>query len=271
MKITALTENTTKIPGLATVHGLSVHIETPKHKMLFDLGPDETFSKNAEALGIDLAEVDIVVISHGHYDHCGALGEFLEINDKAKVYIRRQAFDPHFADTGSSRKFNGLDADLAGNERLVFTDERSRIDDELFVFSGVSDILETNSRRVLFKQAPEGYVQDDFDHEQSLIVTADNKTVLFSGCSHAGIDSIMSAACRYQPGIEAVFGGFHMSNPDSGATEPEELMQGLAERLAAHEAVFHTCHCTGEKAYAFMLRTMGEKLKYFSAGTVVEL
>ena len=90
MKITALVENTTN-QGWRTVHGLSLYIETPGHKILFDVGPDDTIFKNAERAGVDLAAVDTLIISHGHSDHGGALKKFLDINHRAKVYIQRSA------------------------------------------------------------------------------------------------------------------------------------------------------------------------------------
>ena len=52
---------------------------------MFDTGQSELFSKNAEALGIDLGGVDIAVLSHGHYDHGGGLAKFLELNKTAPV------------------------------------------------------------------------------------------------------------------------------------------------------------------------------------------
>ena len=96
MKITALVENRSSC-DLTPVHGLSLYIETERHKLLFDLGPDGTLLKNAEKRGIDLGQVDAAVISHGHFDHGGALAAFLKVNHTAKVYIQRRAFEKHFS------------------------------------------------------------------------------------------------------------------------------------------------------------------------------
>ena len=73
MKITALLENKTNREDMLTEHGLSLYIETEKHKILFDMGQSDLFAKNAAALGIDLSSVDIAVLSHGHYDHGGGV------------------------------------------------------------------------------------------------------------------------------------------------------------------------------------------------------
>ena len=55
MKVTVLSDNTSK-SGLATEHGLSLYIETNKHRILFDFGASDLFVKNAERLGIDLTD-----------------------------------------------------------------------------------------------------------------------------------------------------------------------------------------------------------------------
>jgi len=271
MKITALLENTTIDTALTPKHGLSIYIETPKHKTLFDLGPDDTCLQNAQILGIDLAQVDTVVLSHGHYDHGGALASFLKINDNARLFLHRQAFEPHYHKRLFVKKYVGLDQNQANNARLSFTDDTVRIDDELFLFSDVEGQLDTKSSRSLLKKTADGYVRDDFAHEQSLIVTAEDKAVLFSGCSHRGISNILRAAAKHQPTIRAVFGGFHLFNPSTQAVEPAETIERLANELSELGTEFYTCHCTGNTAFEIMRGIMGDKIHYLSTGSVVEL
>ena len=269
MKIIALVENTVKDANLKQKHGLSVYIETQKHKVLFDLGPDETYLHNAKKLGIDLAEIDTVVISHGHKDHGGALASFLEVNRKAKIYLHQQAFEPHYIKVWFAKIPIGLNKKLAGNDRFIFTDGFMRIDDELCLFSDVEGTFDTASNRKLLKKTSKAYVQDDFSHEQSLIVTEGDKAVLFSGCSHRGIVNILHAAHRHQVNIQMVFGGFHLYNPASNVAEPNELVQELVKELSEWDIVYHTCHCTGNKAFQIMRDRMGDKMQYFYTGSAV--
>jgi 7,8-dihydropterin-6-yl-methyl-4-(beta-D-ribofuranosyl)aminobenzene 5'-phosphate synthase len=271
MRITALLENTTKDMALTPKHGLCIHIETSKHKILFDLGPDDTYLHNAQKIGVNLAEVDTVVLSHGHYDHGGGLAGFLKINDKAKFFLHRQAFAPHYFKVLFVKKYIGLDQSLADNDRITFTDDAMCIDDELFLFSDVEGQLDTKSSRALLKKTSDGYVRDDFAHEQSLIITAEDKAVLFSGCSHRGISNILRAAYKHQPVIQVVFGGFHLCNPVTKAAEPTEVVERLATELSARETVFYTGHCTGNKAFETMSDIMGNKVQYLSTGSVIEL
>lgn len=69
MIIKVLVENTAISEEYGKIHGLCLYIETEKHKILFDLGPDKLFLENAEKMGVKIEEIDTVVISHGHYDH----------------------------------------------------------------------------------------------------------------------------------------------------------------------------------------------------------
>ena len=87
-----LIENTPGAPGCLFEHGLSFYAETKNHKILADTGASGAFLKNAQTLGIDLRQVDTVVISHGHYDHGGGLLEFAALNPTAKIYLSKIDF-----------------------------------------------------------------------------------------------------------------------------------------------------------------------------------
>ena len=91
MKIQNLVENEQGKNGCLAEHGLSVYLETGKHKLLVDTGATDAFLRNAEFLGIDLKEVDILILSHGHYDHGGGILTFSKINPRARIYIREDA------------------------------------------------------------------------------------------------------------------------------------------------------------------------------------
>lgn len=87
LKIICLVEDIAKDP-LMGEHGLSLYIESDI-RILFDMGQSRLFAENARKLGVDLRDVDVAVISHGHYDHGGGLMHFLEINDSADVLMGR--------------------------------------------------------------------------------------------------------------------------------------------------------------------------------------
>ena len=167
MKITALVENKSNCE-LTPVHGLALYIETEKHKLLFDLGPDDTLLKNAEKRGIDLGQVDAVVISHGHFDHGGALAAFLEVNHTARIYVQRRAFEKHFSKSlGFVKVPVGLDQKLAEHPQVVLVDGERRIDEELLLFTVTStEKYHSMANDTLYDEAG----RDTFAHEQDLVI-----------------------------------------------------------------------------------------------------
>jgi 7,8-dihydropterin-6-yl-methyl-4-(beta-D-ribofuranosyl)aminobenzene 5'-phosphate synthase len=60
MRIVVLAENTASSDEYGAEHGLSLYIETKKHRLLFDTGASGLFAENAEKLGVELAGVDAV-------------------------------------------------------------------------------------------------------------------------------------------------------------------------------------------------------------------
>jgi 7,8-dihydropterin-6-yl-methyl-4-(beta-D-ribofuranosyl)aminobenzene 5'-phosphate synthase len=255
MRITSLLENTTERDDMQIEHGLSLYIETENRKILFDVGQTDMFRKNAEQLGIDLSEVDLAVISHGHYDHGGGLKSFLEINSHAPIYIRKNAFLPYY----NGDKYIGLDPALKDEPRLVFTEDEYKIDSDLTLFS----CNERARKRApipsaLTEKVGECLIPDQFLHEQYLLIEENGIRTLISGCSHKGIMDITE---WFMPHV--LIGGFHFSKMPLGA----ELV-AAAIRLDSYDTEYYTCHCTGVEQYKFMKRYM-KRLNYFSAGRTI--
>jgi 7,8-dihydropterin-6-yl-methyl-4-(beta-D-ribofuranosyl)aminobenzene 5'-phosphate synthase len=90
MLIKTLVENTSISKDFGSEHGLSLYVETKKHKILFDVGASDLFLQNAKKLNVNIADVDFLVISHGHYDHGGGLKTFLKENTKAEVFLHHK-------------------------------------------------------------------------------------------------------------------------------------------------------------------------------------
>lgn len=258
MKITSLLENTTAREDMLIEHGLSLYIETAEHKILFDMGQTDLFARNAETLGIDLCAVDTAIVSHGHYDHGGGLNKFLEINTKAPVYLSRYAFEPHYNGT---QKYIGLDTDLQENDRLIYTGDITAVDDGLTLYSCNENKRSYHLGSFGLNVAQEDrFVPDDFHHEQYLLIEEEDTRVLISGCSHKGIMDIVQ---WFHPDV--LVGGFHFSK-----LLLDEKLEGYAGVLNEYNTEYYTCHCTGERQFAFMKKYM-TRLHYLSCGQSIEL
>lgn len=274
MIISVLVENRSDDPNLGCQHGLSLYIETGRHKLLFDTGAGEMFAVNAEKMGTDLSKVDIAVISHGHSDHGGGLGKFIEVNGKAKIYVNRKAFMDHYADRpGGEVAYIGLDKELLSNDRFVFLDAAQSIGDGLWLFSDVeARRLNPSGNDSLLMKRGEEIVKDDFSHEQNLVIREGGKTVLLAGCAHKGIVNIMERY-RKETGSfpDVVIGGFHLYNKSQDISESPAIVAEIAQNLLAMGSKYFTCHCTGDKAYKQLKDIMGDKMGYFSTGNSITI
>lgn len=253
MKIVSLVENTTSNEKLTCEHGLSLYIETDNYKILFDMGQSDLFAENAGKLGIDLTQVDMAILSHGHYDHGGGLKKFLEINKKAPVYISKYAFSEYYNGT---EKYIGLDTSLKNSDRIIFTDGEVKLAESLVLYH-------CNDREKgydlgsfgLNKKVEDVFVPDDFLHEQYLCIWENGNQVLISGCSHKGILNIVE---WFQPDV--LVGGFHFSK-----LALDETLESYAKVLDGYDTEYYTCHCTGVEQYQFMKRYM-KRLNYLETG-----
>lgn len=252
MKIVCLTENTA-VNGCTSEHGLSLFIDTDDVKLLFDMGQTDLFAKNAQQLSVDLSKVDVAVLSHGHYDHGGGLKSFIEINDTAPVYIPQNAFVKHY---NGQTKYIGLDKELLSNKRLITVYEDTKIFDGITIINYKSVPQKHKFGCFGLKKELNGViVDDDFDHEQYLLIERDNKRVLISGCSHRGIINIVEAI---KPDI--VIGGFHTSK-----MELDDELSTIGKKLSQCSCTFFTCHCTGEKQFEYLKKHV-DRLYYLSCG-----
>ena len=276
MKIVTLLENTACREDVAFGHGLSQHIETANHKILLDMGPGADFAANAEKLGVDLAAVDVAVLSHGHNDHSGGLQEFFRINDHAKVYVHPAAFGSYWAvEADGTGKYLGLEEELRTefSHRFVEISGVTVIDDTLTMFDTVrSEFPAVDTSARLKEKTAEGYVPDAFSHEHNLIVREGDKAVVFGGCAHRGIVNIRDAAAAIlgrEP--DALVSGFHLFNLTAGNEKGDALIRATAEELSRGDAVCYTGHCTGDHAYGLMKEILGDKLEKITTGGILEI
>ncbi|WP_295076781.1 MBL fold metallo-hydrolase [Ruminococcus sp.] len=183
MKIVTLVENTCGHEGCIAEHGLSVYIETKKHKLLLDMGQTDAVVKNAEILGIDLSAVNTVILSHGHYYHSGGILPFSHINNTAQIIMQKKAADPHY----NGERYIGIDKAILDLPNVRLIDGDMKIDDELFLFSGITGRrCYPQGNRKLSRMENGQKVPDDFAHEQFLVINQNGKHWLLSGCSHNG-------------------------------------------------------------------------------------
>ncbi len=263
MRIHVLAENTTCRADLVAEHGLSLLIESGGLRILFDTGASGVFADNAERMGVSLGDVDVAVISHGHYDHGGGVERFLQLNDHAALWVSPHALEPHFNRVG---KDIGLPPQFAAHPRL-----RCAVADTTELAPGVQLHRATG---MATPYPPEGggmsaviggvRQADDFRHEQYLLLQERGLQVLISGCSHRGV---LNIATHFRPDV--LVGGFHYMNADPVADEPR--LRAAAATMLALPTRYYTGHCTGPGAYRVLKSLMGARLCAFHTGQTIEL
>lgn len=273
MRIVNLMEDTCGVEGLHHEHGLSFYIETKKHKILLDTGLTGAFIENAEKLDVDLTQVDMVVLSHGHYDHAGGILAFAKINPNAKIYMQKTAGGDYYNLRDDSEKYIGIDKAILELPQVVFLNGDYRIDEETYVFT---DILGRKywpeSNMLLKEKVDERFIQDVFAHEQCLVVVENYEYVLLSGCAHNGILNILEAYQeRFEGMPDKVISGFHMAKRGDYTAEEVATIEDTARELKKLHTKFYTGHCTGEAAFDLMKNIMKNQLIYVHSGDEILL
>ena len=277
MDITVLMENLGP-EELACEHGLSLHIRYRGWSILLDTGSSGAFADNARKLGIDLARVELAVLSHGHYDHADGLRAFFAANDRTPVLVRRGALGAHYSMRGGTDpRFVGIHRDICRDhgERLVEVDGLYPLMEGGWLVENPTP--EAGRAQHLYKKVGEDrFVEDDFSHEHSLVLEGEQGLVVFNSCCHAGAANIAEHIARAFPGktIAALLGGFHMM----GATGTDSIncsadyVKSVADRLKALDiGHIYTGHCTGMPAFDLLKEQLGDRLAYMKTGDRIAL
>lgn len=269
MHLTTLIENTPgRDPGLVPQHGLSLLIEAGDRTVLFDMGQDGTFIRNAENLGLDLTRVDAGVLSHGHYDHGGGIAAFLEYNVQAPVYIRAGAGAPFYARDFHRFRYIGLEGGMltAHAKRLIWTGTDTGIFPGFLLVTDIQTIgPPPPGNGPLLIRKDDRYVPDPFLHELFLVVEEDDGISVITGCGHSGILNMVFTAKHRYPGrpVKAVVGGFHLTDHDT----PPQMARRIASILKSEGCGrIITGHCTGTRAKEILCEEFGDRFSPLSTG-----
>jgi 7,8-dihydropterin-6-yl-methyl-4-(beta-D-ribofuranosyl)aminobenzene 5'-phosphate synthase len=267
-------------------HGLSCLV-TLRHggearTLLFDTGPeDRTFEQNVSRLGIDLGPVEAIVLSHGHWDHAGAMLRALQmIRDRNggrtvacyshPAMFRTRALKLPDGAMRLMEDIPGIAALTSYGAEVVNTTEPQVILDEMAFVSGEIPRVTSFERGMPGQHRRtldgSGWESDELVMDERFLAVnvAGKGLVVFTACSHAGVVNVLKHArtCFPDVALHAVLGGLHLSGTN------EQIIPQTVEAIGAFDlAVIAAGHCTGWRAVTALANAYGEgKLVPLSVG-----
>jgi len=249
--------------------GFAALIEYRGKRILFDTGDNpDILAKNANAKGVNLSKLDLVVMSHRHGDHMGGLDYVLSVNPKVKIYAPKENFGVYGFSLPSSfyrkdeslppeqRYYDGTPPEVMkfgsawprANFELI--EKTTEIAPGIYLIALVSDKPTTLELR-----------------ELSLAIDTPDGIVLVVGCSHPGIDKIVEAASSINKRIHIIAGGFHLVVAKD--PEIEKIVIDLHDTWKVEYVA--PGHCTGEPTFAALRKAFSQNYLYAGLGTTIEL
>jgi 7,8-dihydropterin-6-yl-methyl-4-(beta-D-ribofuranosyl)aminobenzene 5'-phosphate synthase len=261
-------------------HGFSAIITVMtgsiSRNLLFDFGfSQQGASFNADALELDLSNIEAMVLSHGHMDHFGGLFSLVEkIGKKGiELVLHPTAFRPsRYIKATDTRNINlpALSKEKISKAQVTVIESktpRSLLDGSLLFLGEVSkkSEFEKGFPRMFYEKNGRSR-WDPIEDDTAIVAHVKGKgLIVLSGCAHSGIINTVKYAQEIT-GIKklyVVMGGFHLTGADF-----EPIIEPTTEALKAlnPEYVIPT-HCTGRKAVMNIEKEMPDKFLLNMSGT----
>ncbi|WP_294374358.1 MBL fold metallo-hydrolase [uncultured Clostridium sp.] len=242
MKLKVLIDNNTYIDEYYLGEpAVSFYIEDEGKKFLFDAGYSDAFIKNAEAMNIDLKNLDKIIISHGHDDHTRGLKYYFKYNNKTiNLLSHPLAF--------KEKRFNDLkicspilDNELKNLCSLTFSKTPIKISSNITFLGEIPSSNNFESRKIIGKTLINSKWTDDYVIDDTALVYKNPDGIfIITGCSHSGICNIIEYAKKVcnDNRILGVIGGFHLFNID------DQLKNTIKYFKDNNITNLYPCHCT---------------------------
>jgi 7,8-dihydropterin-6-yl-methyl-4-(beta-D-ribofuranosyl)aminobenzene 5'-phosphate synthase len=275
-RLTILCENSVGMPfGGVGEHGFACHVETDHGTWLFDTGQGFGLRQNATALGVNLAAVGAIMISHGHYDHTGGLPDALQCTGKIDVHGHPDMFLPRFwGGEGEDQRYIGIpyrrDYLESLGARFQLDTGMKEIGPGIYLTGEIprrTDFETGDPNMTLVTADGQRLRPDPLRDDLSLVVDTDKGLILVLGCAHAGMVNIMNYVLRElnRDRIHAVIGGTHL-----GFSSDEQFEKTLAALNDYHIDRLGVSHCTGLDKAARLHHILGERFFFGCVGARLE-
>ncbi len=254
-------------------HGLAFWIETETGALLFDTGQSGTvLLHNLDALGLDAATLQALLLSHAHYDHTGGLLALAErLVPRLPLYANGDLLRERFSHSTGERRSIGLSVNadwLHAHFTLYLNDMPQQVLPGVWTTGVIAERPHPGGYVSLQEiRAGGGYTADLYRDDLSLVVESTAGLVVLCGCCHAGLLNTLEHVQRvWQRPIVTVAGGTHLVSADAAT------LDSIAQTLASWGTLRHIYlnHCSGEEAYSVLRQALGsDVIRPCPAGTVL--
>ena len=253
MKVTTLIENETGRRDLKAEHGLSFLVETDGKKILFDAGSSFAVWENAEKLGIFPDQVDILVLSHNHYDHGGGVLPGIRLGLAPEAVVCGEGFfDEKYRKKESEGAYTILGSGLTrkileeNSGGLLVCRELLRLTDHCYAAGRFKRANKWEEISNKFLRRRDGQMEpDDFGEEICLVLLPESRKAagVIAGCSHPGIVNMLDTLQERFLERKAAFvaGGIHLK--DAGQERRRRTLEAL-KQMGVEQLWLN--HCSGE-------------------------
>lgn len=270
VQITVLVDNAAWRPDLQAEHGLSLWIEYGGKRILWDTGQGWVLFANARSLGVDLAQVDIIALSHGHYDHTGGLPSVLPFAPDAEVWMHPLAavarfsrketvhpvgMPPQAVESLQSRPVHWIKTWTSVHEGVFLTGAIPR--NSPYEDTGGAFFLDADCR-----------IPDTLPDDQALVAQCSKGLIVILGCAHSGVVNTLDYVHQKMSGqpVYAVIGGMHLSKAS------QVRLDYTVQALKKYDVqIVLPMHCTGEEAMCYLRTALPDRVIQLSDGPSIKL
>ncbi len=274
IRITILVDNRA-MEGLMEEHGFSAWLEVSGQRILFDTGQGKALFHNAAMLGCELKRTGSLVLSHGHYDHCGAAAEIVRLAPDADVVCHCNAFLPRYViHPGAPTRLISMPLPTAKalfdlpDSRISWVNGPQMLADGVGISGPIARLHPLEDTGGPFFLDQEGIQPDPIRDDMSLWLDSGSGLIVVTGCCHAGLINTVEQI-RQESGVEKVrgiIGGLHLADAS------DERLRATCRVLGEWGTEFVIpCHCSGERAQSFLQRESGAEVSPGYAGLELAL